>query len=52
MLVLSAFPPTAVWGGLRLSLEHIRRAVILDEALYYYFLLSYPIVVESVLGGI
>ncbi len=39
-------------GGLRLSLEHIRRAVISDEALYYYFLLSYAIVVGSVLAGI
>jgi hypothetical protein len=39
-------------GGLRLSLELIRRTVISDEALYYYFLLSYPIMVESVLAGI
>ena len=37
---------------LRFSLEHNRRAVISDEALYYYFLLSYPIMVESVLAGI
>ena len=47
-----AFPSPCCVGGLRLSLELIRRAVISDEALYYYFLLSYLIMVESVLAGI
>ena len=49
--MLSAFLPSAVWGVL-ISLEQPRRAVIWAEALFNYFLLSYPIMMESILAGI
>ncbi len=47
--MLSAFLPTAVCGVI-LSLEQRRRAVIWAEAIYNYFLLSYPIMTEFILA--
>ena len=43
---------TAIYGGVQLSLEQQHRAVISGETMYNWFLLSYPITVESVLAGV